>query len=235
VHNTVDRYRLLDLFCGEGGAAMGYLRAGFDVTGVDRAPMPRYPYHFVQEDALAYLARHWQDFDAVHCSPPCQAYTMLRNQHGNEHPELIPATRAAIAATGLPYVMENVIGAPLQAPVMLCGEMFGLRVLRHRLFETNWALDQPAHPKHRGAVRGWRHGGYRDGPYVAVYGSGGGKASHAEGSAAMGIYWMSADGVREAIPPAYTEHIGRYLIAELGGRGGRRGTPPGESAGTPSK
>lgn len=112
---------------------------------------------------------------------------------------------------GGPYVIENVVGAKLNNPIRLCGEMFGLGVIRHRLFETNWDMTAPAHIKHRGRVRGWRHGVYYDGPYVAVYGEGGGKGTTAEWSEAMGIDWMTRDGLREAIPPAYTEWVGRQM------------------------
>jgi hypothetical protein len=137
------------------------------------------------------------------------------NNNVDQYPDLIPATRHLLQQTGLPYVIENVVGAELIDPVRLCGEMFGLGVIRHRLFETNWPLAQPAHVKHRGRVRGWNHGTYHDGPYVAVYGEGGGKGTTQEWSEAMGIDWMTRDGLREAIPPAYTEFIGKQLIEHL--------------------
>lgn len=212
--------RIFDLYCGAGGAARGYHDAGLEVVGVDIDPQPAYPYEFHQGDALAHLVRHWREFDAVHTSPPCQDYTTLKNQHGNEWPRLIAPTRAILEAIGLPYVIENVAGArtELRNPVTLCGEMFGLGVIRHRLFETNWHLEAPAHVKHRGRVAGWRHGQYFDGPYFAVYGEGGGKGTVAQWREAMGIDWMTErHDLAEAIPPAYTRHIGAQLMAHLAG------------------
>ncbi|HJT92946.1 MAG TPA: DNA methylase [Mycobacterium sp.] len=217
---------LLDLFCGAGGAAVGYHRAGFDVVGVDIAPQPHYPFRFLQADALDALRYLWH-LDtplpqAIHASPPCQRHS-APNKGTNravvdgKHPDLIGPTRELLNATRLPYVIENVLTAPLRNPVRLCGEMFGLNVIRHRLFETNWPLTVPPHPKHRGRVTGWRHGVRYDGPYVAVYGTGGGKGSLEEWQAGMGIDWMpSKREIAEAIPPAYTEHIGGQLMAHLG-------------------
>lgn len=207
------RPRLLDLFCGQGGASMGYNLAGFEVTGVDINPMPRYPFTFVQTDAVEFVREHGHEFDVIHASPPCQGESLLQavNNNRDRHPRLIVPTRDALVAAGKPYVIENVVGAKLFAPIRLCGEMFGLSVIRHRLFESNVPLAAPVHVKHRGRVRGWRHGVYHDGPYVAVYGEGGGKGTTAEWSAAMGIDWMTRDGLREAIPPAYTEHVGAAI------------------------
>lgn len=196
---------------------MGYHRAGFDVVGVDINPQPRYPFEFIQRDALDYAKGHWRDFDAIHASPPCQGETVLQfvNNNREAHPRLIPPVRDMLQTVGLPFVLENVVGAELADPVRLCGEMFGLGVIRHRLFETDWPLEQPLHVKHRGRVRGWRHGTYYDGPYVAVYGEGGGKGSTEEWATALGIDWMTRDGLREAIPPAYTEFIGKQLLAHI--------------------
>lgn len=230
------RPRLLDLFCGAGGATKGYQRAGFDVVGVDINPQPDYCGDWSwQGDALEALRIHapfmGRDFAAIHASPPCQAYTALQKganaKRGFEHPELYEAVRTALEATGLPYVIEN---PAARADVVLCGEMFGLGVLRHRRFELGgWSMEQPAHVKHRGRVRGWRHGTYYDGPYVAVYGAGGdrrqsrgpggGKANIAEAKAAMGIDWTeSLYSVTEAIPPAYTECVGAALLKSLDAR-----------------
>lgn len=211
--------RLLDLFCCAGGAAMGYYRAGFEVVGVDIAPQADYPFAFHQGDALSYLLEHARDFDAVHASPPCQASSALTKgtNAGRDYPQLIPETREALAATGLPTVLENVQGSDLRRDLTLCGEMFGLGVIRHRYFEiSGFPILQPPHVPHRGRVRGWRHGQYHDGPYLAVYGDGGGKGSVSEWQAAMGIDW-TADraSIAEAIPPAYTEHIGHALMAAL--------------------
>ena len=208
------RPRLLDLFCGAGGAAMGYHRGGFDVIGVDIAPQPNYPFEFFQGDALEFAAEHGHRFDAIHASPPCQGYTALTAVHGNTWPLLIAPVRDLLDSIGLPYVLENVPGSPLRRDLTLCGEMFGLAVIRHRYFELGrWTAEQPAHKPHRGRVAGWRHGEWFDGPYFAVYGEGGGKGSVPEWQAAMGIDW-TADRreIAEAIPPAYTEFIGRRLL-----------------------
>lgn len=218
--------RLLDLYCGAGGAAMGYHRAGFDeIVGVDVEPMPRYPFEFVRGDVPRMLAENPRSvigFDAIHASPPCQASTALtkgtnRATRSHLHVDLIGRTRVLLSLTGLPYVIENVQGAKLRPDVTLCGEMFGLPIIRHRMFELGgWSMPQPEHRPHRGRVRGWRHGRYYDGPYLAVYGDGGGKASAQEAADALGIGWTLDRGeLREAIPPAYTEHIGRQLVAAV--------------------
>lgn len=151
--------RLLDLFCGACGAAMGYHRAGFDVAGVDIRPQPNYPFEFHQDDAFDVFDRissghhmSWIDqFDAIHASPPCQAYSVANNIHGRkDHPELIEAARGLLQETGLPYVIENVPGAPLIDPVTICGLSVGLNVKRHRLFETNFPLMVPPCCDHTG-------------------------------------------------------------------------------------
>ena len=211
--------RLLDLFCGAGGAAMGYHRAGFDVVGVDIAPQPHYPFEFHQGDALDYLAAHWQDFDAIHASPPCQASTALTKgtNRGRLYVNLIPATREMFAQIDAPTVIENVQGSDVRRDLTLCGEMFGLGVIRHRYFELGgWSAEQPRHRPHRGRVSGYRHGQWFDGPYVAVYGDGGGKGSVPEWQHAMGIDWTDVrKSIAEAIPPAYTEYVGRQLIEHM--------------------
>ena len=211
--------RLLDLFCGAGGAAMGYHRAGFDVVGVDIAPQPHYPFEFHQGDALEYLAARWQEFDAIHASPPCQASTALTKgtNRGRLYVNLIPATREMFAQIDAPTVIENVQGSDVRRDLTLCGEMFGLGVIRHRYFELGgWSADQPRHRPHRGRVSGYRHGQWFDGPYVAVYGSGGGKGSVPEWQHAMGIDWTDVrKSIAEAIPPAYTEYVGRQLIEHM--------------------
>lgn len=164
------RFRLLDLFCGAGGCSVGYHRAGFEVVGVDHHKMPRYPYEFHQSDALEFLAAHGREFDAVHASPPCQKYCALRHLAKKDHPDLIPQTRALLRETGLPYVIENVPGAPLLSPVMLCGTMFGLRtdcgaeLRRHRLFETNWPLMRGLKCRHYVAATSGVIGVYGDHP-----------------------------------------------------------------------
>lgn len=211
--------RILDLFCGAGGAAVGYHRAGFEVIGIDINPQPDYPFAFEQGDALDYLADCWRDFDAVHASPPCQASTALTKgtNKGREYVQLIPETRRLLSATRLPTVIENVQGAQIRRDLTLCGEMYGLGVLRHRYFEVNgFDAIQPAHKPHRGRVRGWRHGTYYDGPYLAVYGNGGGKGSVAEWQTAMGIDWTDdRKAIAEAIPPAFALEVGTQLAAYL--------------------
>ncbi|MGW4028491.1 DNA methylase [Streptomyces sp. NPDC004838] len=220
------RPRLLDLFCCAGGAGMGYHRAGFDVEGVDLIDRPRYPFPRHQGDALAYLARlittgEIERYALVHASPPCQAgcaLTVGTNRSrgwGRDHVQLIPELRVLLDATGLPYVIEQPGGrAPIRKDLSLCGEQFGLGVIRHRAFELGgWSTGQPAHPRHRGRVRGYRHGRYYDGPYVAAYGTGGGKATVPEMQQAMGIDWTDVrEELTEAIPPAYTHWIGRRFL-----------------------
>jgi DNA (cytosine-5)-methyltransferase 1 len=208
------RPRLLDLFCCEGGAAMGYHRAGFDVVGVDIVPQPRYPFQFVQGDALEYVAAHGHEFEAIHTSPPCQAYSLTQRIRGNTHPELIAPTREALQATGRPYVIENVPGAPLLNPVTLVGSMFGLRTMRPRLFECSFdvpfVLAPPAAARH--AKMGRKP---KQGEYIHVAGN----FSDVENARdVMGCDWMTRDGLAQAIPPAYTEYIGGYLMQVLGER-----------------
>lgn len=217
----MSRPMLLDLFCGAGGAGMGYHRAGFDVVGVDIASQPNYPFEFFQMDALELLrwlaTRGAQGFDAIHASPPCQGYTALKAVHGNEWPRLVEPVRTLLDAIGLPYVIENVQGSPVRRDMTLCGEMFGLGVIRHRYFELGgWVGTPPLHKPHRGRVAGMRHGQWYEGPYFAVYGEGGGKGTVAQWQQAMGIDWTDVRReIAEAIPPAYTEHIGAQLLEHL--------------------
>ncbi|MFF4327245.1 DNA methylase [Streptomyces sp. NPDC001591] len=224
------RPRLLDLFCCAGGAGMGYHWAGFEVDGVDVVDRSaRYPFAFRQGDALAVLAAlidsgEINAYTAIHASPPCQskcALTVGTNQAmgwGGAHQDLVAPTRELLDASGLPYVIEQPDGqADVRKDISLCGEMFGLGVLRHRNFELGgWTAAKPRHLKHRGYVRGWRHGVYRDGPYVAAYGKGGGKATVPEMQAAMGIDWTDVhEELTEAIPPAYSRWLGRALLDHL--------------------
>lgn len=204
--------RLLDLFCNAGGAATGYARAGFEVIGVDINPQPNYPFEFIQFDALQLGSLlKISDFDLIHASPPCQhgaAITKGTNAYRRHlHPDLYPETKALLERIGKPYVIENPDSRP---DVVLCGEMFGLGVLRHRKIELGgWGTAKPKHPKHRGYVRGMRHGVVREGPYVAVYGKGGGKATVPEAQEAMGITWTDVhEELVEMLPPAYTQWIG---------------------------
>ncbi len=215
----MSRPLLLDLFCCEGGAAMGYHRAGFDVIGVDINPQPRYPFPVVQADALAPpfdLAR----FDAIHASPPCQAYsqnTQTTPGAQDRHPDLVGPTRAMLERLGVRYVIENVEGAPLRRDVLLCGSMFGLRTRRHRVFELGGWMMLSTH------VCGHK----RQGRTVDVTGNAGGHgqtdrpgfpvkyrdADHAR--AVMQMPWATGRGCTQAIPPAYTEHIGRQLLEAI--------------------
>jgi hypothetical protein len=224
--------RLLDLFCKAGGAAAGYARAGYAVTGVDHEPQPRYlrsgAVAFVQADALEYLRSHGREYDAIHASPPCQCYTRacFAARARDRHPDLVGVTRAALEWAARPWVIENVPHAPLRMPaVMLCGLMFGLRVLRHRWFESSeFLFPLPPHPSHRGRLIG------RDGLCCVVgHGGGvsrmmraqiarlrrhgaGGQQTKADWEQAMGIDWMTRNELSQAIPPSYTEWVGRLLL-----------------------
>lgn len=209
--------RLLDLFCGAGGAAVGYYRAGFtDITGVDIKQQKNYPFEFIQSDALEYLENcDLMQFDLIHASPPCQAYTSLRALHPEkEYPELIEPIRTKIEKHC--YVIENVVGAPLENPLMLCGTMFGLRVFRHRLFECNPVLWWPpaacCHDgKSQAALNSYQTLDNLD--FITVSGH---NFRRVDGMKAMGIDWhMTGAEVAEAIPPAYTEWIGKQLSGML--------------------
>lgn len=235
--------RLLDLFCGAGGAAMGYHRAGFEVVGVDIKPQPDYPFEFHQGDALAFMDEGgWRGFDVVHASPPCQHYSRMRHLpwlRKRETWDSVPPTRERLVAQPLPWVMENVEGAPVPG-IFLCGQMFGLvhddgtPVYRHRLFETDAAmlLMAPGHPKHvRPVTTGGRineNGHLASGLHDRVTRSAGiktisrkgapGKSSKAvlaEFGNALGCDWMTGTSATQAIPPAYTEWIGTQLLASL--------------------
>jgi DNA (cytosine-5)-methyltransferase 1 len=217
------RPRLLDLFCGAGGAAMGYHRAGFEVTGVDIKPQKHYPFAFHQADALAFCREHGHEYDAIHASPPCQAYSRLRYLpwlRDKVYWESIPPTRAALVASGVPWVIENVEGSPTDG-LTLCGTMFGLGwsdgkpLYRHRRFESSVYMLAPSHAGHttvllpgrllKGRARlnnGYVIGGHQNGLRAMV---------------AMGIDWMTGAELSQAIPPAYTEWIGRQLLRGCGG------------------
>ncbi|MFE7231198.1 SAM-dependent methyltransferase [Streptomyces sp. NPDC057596] len=207
------RPRLLDLFCCQGGGAKGYDDAGFDVTGVDKDPQPRYPFRFVQADAIAFVLEHGAAFDFIHASPPCQHDSKCQRIQKREHPDLIGPTRAALETTGRPWVIENVGDAvpKLRDPVMLCGRMFRLANYRHRFFETGggFALAQPDHPAH--LVPQAKMGRpVPAGHYGQFVGNFSGVPLARE---VLGVPWMNRDGIRECIPPAYAEHIGRAYLA----------------------
>jgi hypothetical protein len=215
--------RLLDLFCCAGGGAVGYARAGWEVVGVDIEPRPSYPFEFIQADALEVLSSSWfvDRFDAIHASPPCQIHSAptkgTNKDRPHNHVDLIGPTREFLQRYDIPWVIENVQGAPVRKDITLCGEMFGLGVLMHRYFELgNWTTDKPTHVPHRGRVRGWRHGVYYDGPYVAAYGEGGGKATVEEIQVAKQIDWIDDHfELREALPPAYGHWLGTCLDMHL--------------------
>jgi C-5 cytosine-specific DNA methylase len=192
--------RILDLFCGAGGAAMGYHQAGFEVVGVDNRPQPRYPFHFLLADSFKVLAKmDLSMFDAIHASPPCQTYANVTSWRGDpsEHPDLLPATRTALEATGLPWVIENVPEAPLRPDLLLCGSQFGLKVKRHRVFESSPRLFFLIPTcRHRGAL-----------PFMH-------KQERAFADA-MGCEWMTNREARQAIPPAYTRFVGEQLADHI--------------------
>lgn len=226
--------RLLDLFCGAGGCSVGYARAGFDVVGVDAKPQPSYPFEFHQADALEFPL---DGFDVVHASPPCQAYSTMRVMPtAREHPDLVAPTREHLISAGVPWIIENVVGAPLEAGppslfgepsgVTLCGSMFGLdngthELRRHRLFESNVPLEQPA-CRHRLPVVGF-YGAHARLIQPTV---GGQRRRHGTDIIGndrklplvrdlMGIDWMRWDEAVLAIPPAYTEFLGRQILELL--------------------
>lgn len=205
--------RLLDLFCKAGGSALGYYEAGFEVVGVDIEHQPNYPFVFHQADALTFPL---DSFDVIHASPPCQGYSDLRHRSGKSYPKLIEPVRDRLIASGLPYVIENVEGAPLLRPVVLCGTMFStLRVLRHRLFESNVMLSQPGHPRHPLVYtldKRKAHYGKLDQWTAYVQVTGGGNCSVHAARDAMDIDWMTKAELNEAIPPAYTKFIGSQLL-----------------------
>jgi len=205
------RPRLLDLFCGDGGAAMGYHRAGFEVIGVDLAPHPDYPFEFHQGDAMAWPL---DGYDVVHASPPCPLYAATKSLHpGATHPDLLGPTIDRLQATGLPFVVENVEGAPYPADLfrlMLCGSSFGLRVRRHRWFVSNMMLmGLPCeHARQLDLVGVYGHSSGADGRNKGPR-----QATTDEARDAMGMPWATKrKGITNAIPPAYTEHLGRQLL-----------------------
>lgn len=208
---------VLDLFCGAGGAGEGYRRAGFEVVGVD-IEHHNYPCGtFEQADAMDVLravVAGGHNVDVIHLSPPCQAFTNAQRIQGNTHPDYISACRPLLAEWvdgGGVYVMENVVGAPLIDPMMLCGAMFGLRTYRHRLFESNVLLETPSHPEHvaKNAKMGRP---VKDGEFMHIVGNYSGVALARE---IMDTPWMTRNEMSEAIPPAYTEYIGRQIMEKV--------------------
>lgn len=220
---------LLDLFCCAGGAGKGYSDAGFQVIGVDIDPQPNYPFEFFQADAIEFAEKYAHLFAAVHASPPCQTFSRTKTLHDNEHPDLVEPTRDALVACGRPYVIENVVGAPLLDPMRLKGQHFNmtapdvdgvlLKLVRTRLFESNILLTPPQEfyanknvqtASVYGAGGGWtpkhrdnpdRRGGYI--PHISVI------------KELLGIDWMSKHELSQSIPPVFTEYVGRQLLAHL--------------------
>lgn len=219
--------RLLDLFCGAGGAAMGYYRAGFDeIVGVDIAHQHHYPFTLIEGDALEYLAAHGAEYDVIHASPPCQGYSRLRHLpwlKDKKWPLLIDPVRDLLISTGKPYVIENVEDSPLVG-MTLCGLMFGLPVYRHRKFESNIFMLQPPHQPHRiiigsgRLINDRRKGSLNASSSKGAWGNqiivtvAGGQFKKEDGEKALGINWMTKAELAQAIPPAYTEWIGRRLL-----------------------
>lgn len=224
--------RILDLCCKAGGAAMGYHRAGFEVVGVDIEPQPRYPFEFHQADAITFLRLHHSEFDCFHASPPCQKFSAMTKRwkgRSEEHEDLVGVTREHFKLIGKPYVIENVPGAPLIDPIMLCGTMFkletaqGNQLRRHRLFEMPWFSGLVPNCAHNTASAVGVHGGGQHPNRrrtIGVYGNAGG-SSKRDGVSffgiearkeVMGIDWMTGSELNQAIPPAYTEWVGRRLM-----------------------
>jgi DNA (cytosine-5)-methyltransferase 1 len=207
--------KLLDLCCKAGGASKGYSDAGFDVYGVDIEHQPNYvhPGKFIKADAIAYLKKYGHLFDVIAASPPCQEHSRTKSLHTNSYPDIIAPLRDELRKTGKPYVMENVVGAPLINPVMLDGTMFNLRVIRKRLFESNISLLQPSPGIKMGTVGGKNFTRKTAGFYYIVGGHQSGTL--VEWREAMQITWMSKTELAQAIPPAYTKYIGEQLITYL--------------------
>ncbi len=227
----MSRPLLLDLFCGAGGAAMGYHRAGFDVVGVDIHPQKNYPFRFIQADAMSFPL---QGYDAIHASPPCQAFSNMRHMpNALDHDDLLTPTRDRLIVHGAPYVIENVEGSPMVNYITLCGSAFGLGtgsafLRRHRRFEVNppFLFVPPCVHGPRGTAVIGVYGGHgsdrrRRPKSVGVYGSAGGQSRNGqeytveERREAMGIDWMTGSELSQSIPPAYTEYIGKQLMAVL--------------------
>jgi DNA (cytosine-5)-methyltransferase 1 len=207
VEDDVSKPKLLDLFCGAGGAAVGYDCAGFEVTGVDINRQKNFPFEFIQGDALEYVSEHGNEYDAIHASPPCQGYSVSKHLGNGKHPLLIESVRDLLIESQKPYVIENVVGAPLINPTTLCGAMFDLLVYRHRLFETSFPLLAPYHPKH--VIKQAKMGRpVNDGEIISVVGH---FSNVPYARMAMGIWWMTGKELCQAIPPAYTHWIGKQL------------------------
>ncbi len=220
------RPKLLDLFCKAGGTSAGYDQAGFEVVGVDIAHQKNYPFEFYQADWLEFVIANYWKFDVIAASPPCQEYSRMAHLATREYPKLVGDVRDVLKWTGKPFVIENVVGAPLVTPLMLCGSMFaGLRVYRHRLFECNpiiwWSPSVCAHRARKGRKPGMYKydasgkrvlASFANSDVLTITGNG---YKLPDGRLAMGIGWMTRAELSQAIPPAYTEYVGKEMIKIL--------------------
>ncbi len=221
------KMRLLDLFCGAGGASMGYHRAGFEIVGVDIKPQPHFPFEFIQADALSLPIDFISRFDAIHASPPCQFYSRLRHLpwlKGKKYWDSIPPTRDLLIKYDKPWILENVEDAPVPNSIILCGQMFGLSLYRHRRFEAPFLILQPTHESHRNIIvpgrasLGRRHHGqqgFREINRNSMVGKSGFAGDVDRRRLMMKIDWMSGSELGQAIPPIYTEFIGKQLLKYL--------------------
>jgi DNA (cytosine-5)-methyltransferase 1 len=210
------RPRLLDTFCKAGGGAAGYDRAGFEVTGVDIEPQPHFPFAFIQADALEVLADRsfLAQFDAIHASPPCQAYVVAATtRKRKDHPDLLGPVRALLRRSGLPWVIENVPTAPMPDAIILCGATFGLPIVRHRKFELSW---QPGLVPSACPQRSWNRA-VDHGPGFYPYAGGSWEPAWREHVLPVLWPWMDLAEAGQAIPPAYTEYLGAGLLGRLEG------------------
>jgi DNA (cytosine-5)-methyltransferase 1 len=201
------RPKALDLYCCAGGAGTGLHRAGYNVTGMDIVNQPNYPFAFLQGDALD---ADLSGFDFVWASPPCQNSSRMsgcRPGLAEQYAQLIPATRSKLKAWVGPWIIENVVGAPLENPVMLCGAMFGLQTYRHRIFESNVPLTAPPHPKHDKPTS--KAGHWEPGTLISVAGN---CAPMPLAREAMGMDWTTRAELVEAIPPVFAEYLARQIL-----------------------
>jgi DNA (cytosine-5)-methyltransferase 1 len=212
---------LLDLYSCAGGSGMGFYRAGYDIVGVDSEPQPNYPFEFHQADALTYLREvidngmrlpDGRKVKAINASPPCQFYSTMTNCRPGlreEYPDLIGPTRALLSETTVPWVIENVGAAKpwMNDPITLCGQMFGLELYRHRLFESNVRIPEPLHPSHTKPASKAAH--WVPGTVMSVCGH-----VHPITMAreVMEIWWTTRDELSEAVPPAFTEYLGKQML-----------------------